>query len=123
MDTVCQSISINFLPIAAFSFTDDMMGTFSFMDLTQNGPTFWLWVFGDGNTSTEQHPVHTYTMPGDYEVCLMAGNAAGIDTVCQIISFNFLPIAAFSFTDDLLGTLNFTDLSQKQPNLLVLGFW
>ena len=30
----------------------------------------WLWSFGDGTTSTEQNPVHTYTSSGLYEVCL-----------------------------------------------------
>ena len=30
----------------------------------------WNWTFGDGNTSTEQNPVHTYAEEGDYGVCL-----------------------------------------------------
>lgn len=30
----------------------------------------WLWDFGDGATTTEQNPDHTYTEPGDYEVTL-----------------------------------------------------
>lgn len=28
--------------------------------------TSWAWVFGDGNTSTSQNPVHTYAAPGVY---------------------------------------------------------
>lgn len=32
--------------------------------------TSWLWDFGDGNTSTDQHPVHAYSDPGLYEVSL-----------------------------------------------------
>ena len=30
----------------------------------------WAWNFGDGGTSTEQHPTHTFPAPGDYTVSL-----------------------------------------------------
>jgi PKD repeat protein len=30
----------------------------------------WLWEFGDGQTSTDPNPVHTYAEPGDYQVRL-----------------------------------------------------
>lgn len=30
----------------------------------------WLWDFGDGNTSTEENPVHTYLVDGNYPVTL-----------------------------------------------------
>ena len=32
----------------------------------------WLWVFGDGYTSAEQHPNHQYTMPGKYNWSMTA---------------------------------------------------
>ncbi|MCC5805822.1 MAG: PKD domain-containing protein [Opitutales bacterium] len=34
------------------------------------GPVSFLWDFGDGNTSTEVNPSHTFTAPGDYTVTL-----------------------------------------------------
>ena len=34
--------------------------------------TTYLWEFGDGATSTEQHPTHIYTIPGTYMVTLTA---------------------------------------------------
>ena len=37
----------------------------------------WAWDFGDGNTSTEQNPTHTYTQPGTYLVRLTVTNAEG----------------------------------------------
>ncbi|MGZ8558430.1 MAG: PKD domain-containing protein [Chitinophagaceae bacterium] len=46
-----------------------------FADLTP-GATFWLWDFGDGNTSTQQNPVHKYTSFGNYTVKLTAGTSA-----------------------------------------------
>lgn len=38
------------------------------------GPKTWLWDFGDGQTSTEQNPEHTYTAPGTYTVALTVSN-------------------------------------------------
>ena len=116
-DTICQTITISLGagPVAAFSFTDDLMGTLGFMDMTTNNPNSWSWDFGDGNTSTDQNPTHTYAASGAYVVCLIVANAEGMDTVCQNISVNFLPIAAFSFTDDLMGTFSFMDLTQNNP--------
>jgi hypothetical protein len=37
------------------------------------------WDFGDGNTSTDQNPVHTYTMAGTYTVTLTATGPGGSD--------------------------------------------
>ena len=37
-----------------------------------NAADEYLWDFGDGNNSTERDPEHTYTMPGSYDVQLIA---------------------------------------------------
>ena len=50
-----------------------------FTDTSSNGPTSWSWDFGDGATSTEQNPSHTYSTPGTYTVTLTASNSAGSD--------------------------------------------
>ena len=45
--------------------------TVQFSDLTTGlGPTGWWWDFGDGHTSTAQHPSHTYSLPGSHDVQL-----------------------------------------------------
>ena len=36
------------------------------------------WDFGDGNTSTEVNPTHTYAAPGTYDVTLTTTNSAGV---------------------------------------------
>ncbi|MDD4253969.1 MAG: PKD domain-containing protein [Methanofollis sp.] len=51
-----------------------------FTDHSTGGPTSWAWDFGDGETSTEQHPAHTYTAPGTYTVSLTVTNSGGSDT-------------------------------------------
>lgn len=48
-----------------------------FVDISNGTPTAWAWDFGDGGTSTLQHPVHAYTAPGVYSVSLSARNAWG----------------------------------------------
>lgn len=47
-----------------------------FTDRSQNA-IFWNWNFGDGATSTEQNPVHTYPAEGTYTVNLEVSNANG----------------------------------------------
>ncbi len=56
-------------------------GQVNFTDLSINNATSWLWDFGDGNTSTDQHPSHTYTTEGTYTVILTASNNFGSDVV------------------------------------------
>ncbi len=47
----------------------------SFTNNSSNGLTY-LWDFGDGNTSTDENPLHTYTNLGTYTVTLTA--SAGV---------------------------------------------
>ncbi|NQS79056.1 MAG: PKD domain-containing protein [Methanoculleus bourgensis] len=55
-----------------------------FTDLSRgDGITSWSWDFGDGGTSNEQNPVHTYTAEGTYNVTLTARNAYGSDKVTK----------------------------------------
>lgn len=54
-----------------------------FTDLSTGDPTSWAWDFGDGGTSTEQNPAHTYADAGTYTVELVATNADGSDTATK----------------------------------------
>lgn len=69
------------------SFTSDIQsscsGTINFTDLSTNVPDTWEWDFGDGTTSSEQHPAHTYTSNGVYTVGLTASNEFGDNTLVQ----------------------------------------
>ncbi len=51
-----------------------------------NGGTFWIWDFGDTNTSTEENPIHTYGGVGTFEVSLTAGNQSCGATISQEIT-------------------------------------
>lgn len=48
-----------------------------FGDLSAGGPVSWLWDFGDGVTSTERDPSHTYDSVGTFTVKLTAANVDG----------------------------------------------
>jgi len=78
----CLASSCLLAPTVAFSAssTFSCTGQVSFTDLTTNEPSSWNWNFGDGNTSTQQNPVHTYTSSGTYTVQLTATNAVGQGT-------------------------------------------
>jgi len=54
--------------------------TVNFTDLSAHAPTSWHWDFGDGASSAQQHPAHTYQTPGRYLVSLTVSNTAGLDT-------------------------------------------
>jgi PKD repeat protein len=52
-------------------------------------PYTWLWNFDDGNTSTQQNPLHSFRLPGQYNVTLTvtaAGGYQGSDTAKATIA-------------------------------------
>lgn len=54
-----------------------------FSNTSVNASSF-IWDFGDGNTSTQNDPTHTYTAVGTYDVQLIAtGGACGSDTMTK----------------------------------------
>jgi len=44
---------------------------------TGSGALTYLWDFGDGNTSTQAYPMHTYNTPGNYVICLTIADGNG----------------------------------------------
>ena len=61
--------------MANFSYVIDG-NTVTFTNSTSNA-TSYVWEFGDGGVSSEEDPVHTYAMDGNYEVTLTASDDAG----------------------------------------------
>ncbi len=103
-------------------------GTVSFSSATSTAPgstiTGWSWDFGDGTTSTQQNPTHTYSTAGVKTVQLTVTTAAGctsaIDTL--LVTVNALPTADFSDTINCTTrSVGFTDLSV--PNSGVINQW
>lgn len=58
-------------------------GMVTFTDESLGFPTSWQWDFGDGGTSTNASPTHTYASSGTYAVQLIACNTNGCDTLLK----------------------------------------
>lgn len=90
--------------------------TVQFWDVSRGTPSQYFWSFGDGSTSELKNPVHTYFVPGSYDVSLRASNAYHTDykEVKGFIAIGSPPVAEF-FADQIEGyaplTVLFTDLS------------
>ena len=65
------------------------------------GGAQFTWDFGDGTTSTDENPVHTFTTPGTYTVRMIASDpntCNKIDSTRQTIIVSASPTAAFTFS-------------------------
>lgn len=81
-------ISVPPEPIEAsfeFANSDDDL-TVQFQDTSTGFPTQWKWKFGDGSSSSQQHPLHEFSEAGDYVVTLTASNSTSSGTVSQIVT-------------------------------------
>ena len=84
--TLCGSATAATTPTA--NFTSNITNgsaplNVQFNDTSTGNSTSWNWIFGDGNTSTQQNPTNTYTQPGTYNVSLTVANNAGNNTLTQ----------------------------------------
>lgn len=83
------SRSSNTSPTADFRFTTNDLDVF-FTDQSSDPDgsiVGWNWRFGDGSTSTAQHPTHTYATDGDYTVTLtVTDNEDATDDFEEVIT-------------------------------------
>ena len=73
-DSLSNFEFVNLNPNAAFSFTIGSGTNELIFNNESSNADFYLWDFGDGITSTEKNPTHTYTGNGDYVITLTATN-------------------------------------------------
>ena len=89
------AVTATMTPGPAASYTQSTLANIvNFTDNSTGSPVAYSWDFGDGGTSTQQNPTHTYGNTGPYVVCLTVTNAAGCsDTYCQTINIITLGVA------------------------------
>lgn len=91
--------------------------TIQFSDQSTPGIDLYFWVFGDGTSSDEQNPVHTYQDEGDYEVCLGVFDleTSCFDSICKTVTIQLQAEceAAFAYDQDPENpfSVNFMDES------------
>ena len=90
-ETVCDSVVVECIPPSADYNYNSANGTVTFTDASTNADNV-SWDFGDGNTSTQTNPVHTYAANGQYIVCQIASSVCGSDTTCYTITITGLGI-------------------------------
>ncbi|WP_198315789.1 PKD domain-containing protein [Chitinophaga tropicalis] len=72
---------------------------FQFNNTSVTEPLTYAWTFGDGGTSTDQSPAHTYTTAGNYTVTLDITGSTGCTSHAEITNFIRVPnpVANFSY--------------------------
>jgi len=95
-DSLTHWYNVNEVPHASFM-ADDLGFQVSFTNTSVNANHL-NWSFGDGATSTEQNPVHTYATTANYTVSLIAEYCGIYDTTSQILAVGPLGIDSFSET-------------------------
>jgi PKD repeat protein len=78
--TSCQKAAT-----ASFTYSQNTSGTVNFTN-TSNRATTYNWNFGDGASTTETNPSHTYSNAGTYNVTLTADGTGGSGSNTQSIS-------------------------------------
>lgn len=89
----------------------------------------WSWNFGDGTTSQEENPVHTYMTPGEYFVTLQVDNEQGC--VSRIVHGPYIIITpelfipnVFSPNEDGINDIWMPQYTGSQPyNLQIFDRW
>ncbi|MCF8339025.1 MAG: SUMF1/EgtB/PvdO family nonheme iron enzyme [Bacteroidales bacterium] len=100
--------------VAAFSanhISVEKGDSIQFTDESSGNPTAWEWDFGDGSTSTEQHPSHTYSSKGTYDVTLTVTDDQGSANETKT---EYVSVLDFEWVNVEGGTF---EMGQPDPNI------
>lgn len=129
-DSMTQTVIVYDPPVADFAisgFCPESPTSFTNLSTSGAGATITtrIWDFGDGNSSTDLNPVHTYATPGVYNVSLMLVNSNGCeDTLTVPITIYPLPVPDFSSNVVCYGTqTDFTDQSTVSTGNIASWAW
>ena len=129
-DVLCLAITVHEpgTCVADFSYHPDSQNPLmvDFTDKSTGGVNRWHWTYGDGTTSDERNPVHTFPGYGKFPVCLTAYKADSIsvchDVKCDTVEINPPQVchASFSYVPDTMNPLplvyRFNSTSTGNPN-------
>ncbi|HMG14142.1 MAG TPA: PKD domain-containing protein, partial [Saprospiraceae bacterium] len=95
-DTIVKHSYINVLSAPVSSFSSTINGNVVTFSNSSSSGVSYLWNFGDGNTSTEINPVHTYSQENTYTVTLTVTNSCGSNIISHTVVIILPPTAGFS---------------------------
>ena len=132
------SLSLNFRvndipgPDACFAFNTTNEKRVTFINCTPQNVVSWYWSFGDGQSSTEWQPTHTYDMTGNYPVVLTVedGNQC-VDSVMLMYVIREVPTcylpSAFIPESDIAENRVFkpigNSMSENNYEMLIFDRW
>ncbi len=125
---VTEEIMIFALPMADFAYSSDNdfkeKSQITFENKSLNSKTY-SWAFGDGQTSTEANPIHSYIEAGTYNIELTATNEKGSDvktaaiTIIPLATEEELQLNKLKGTWHLISANDGQDRTDDFPNLAV----
>ena len=113
----CRNVTVSCAAPSSLFLAQTNQLSVALTDLSSGNPTQWNWNFGNGQTSSQQNPLVTYSAPGTFRICLISSSVCGMgNQICQDITVGCAaPTSAFVFQPDGL-TLQLTDQSTGNPN-------
>jgi PKD repeat protein len=116
--TSCQAAFTSAITCDSVMFTDNSTATGTASVVS------WSWDLGDGTTSNQQSPNHTYTSNGTYYVCLsITTSDSCTSNYCEVVQYNCIPTPCQADYNAYLDTTNcytmyFYDNSTSSGNIL-----
>lgn len=113
-----QRVSIFPLVDAAFETPNKGCAPYTPVFVNQSsGGTRFIWDFGDGNTSEDFNPIHTYLNPGVYNVSLVAIDSA----TCNITDTARFTITVYDLPDAIINSWSPNPPRENTPVRFVNG--
>ena len=91
-------VRVDDVPVADFGAEVDAL-TVEFSDSSKWASSY-KWYFGDGDSSTQRNPVHSYPLDTIYEVTLISTNDCGSDTMVTLLTVGSLPEAVINMDNN-----------------------
>ncbi len=119
-DTKSVEVEIT-VPSVTAAFTHDAeepgrLLTVKFTDGSTGSPTSWKWEFGDGATSRERNPLHSYVEAGSYRVALEASNPDASDVTSKLVQVGVIVDFAVDAAKSEGLKVEFRDDTEPTPN-------
>jgi PKD repeat protein len=87
---------ITVTPAVTANFTFSVIGTDVFFTNSSTNGTSYAWNFGDGGSSSQANPNHSYGTGGTYQVTLTTFGSCGSVSVTKTVVLGSAPVATFS---------------------------